>query len=158
MREREKRVGKMAQFEWLSGMNKGMWLGGKERNERERRKRGRREKRGEWERSDEESEDGNYKALEERIRGLMERIGGSEGGLGKSEEKRGNKGSSSEGDDGNKKWRWDGENWWYKVECRAAVNSRLRRRISRFIKATFEQEENRRRDGGDRVRLWSRID
>ena len=59
----------------------------------------------EWERSDEESEDGKYEALEERIRGLMERIGGSEGGLGKLGEKRRNEGSSSEGEDGSKKWR-----------------------------------------------------
>ena len=44
------------------------------------------------------------------------------------------------------------------MECWAAVNSRLRRRISRLIKATLEQEENRRRDGRDRVRLRSRID
>ena len=110
--ERKKEEGwRMARFEWLSGMNKGMWLGGKERNERERRKRSRREKRREWESSDEESEKGKYEALEERIRGLVERIGGSQGGLGKSEEKRRNKGSTSEGDEGNKKWKWDGEHW-----------------------------------------------
>ena len=78
---------RMARFEWLSGMDKGMWLGGKEKNERERRNRGRREKRREWGSSDEESEDGKYESLEERIRGLVERIGGLEGGLGKSEEK-----------------------------------------------------------------------
>ena len=91
--ERKREEGwRMARVEWLSGMNKGMWFGGKEKNERERRKRSRREKRGEWESSDEESEDGKYEALEERIRGLVDIIGGSEGGLGKSEEKRRNKG------------------------------------------------------------------
>ena len=25
--------------------------------------------------------------------------------------------------------KWDGENWWYKVEYQGAVNSRLRRRL-----------------------------
>ena len=125
--------------------------------------------------SDEESEDGKFELLDERIREFVERIGGSEGGSGNLVEKRRNKGSSSEGDtghkkwrrdgeswsegdDGNRKWRWDGESWWYKVECRAAVNSRLRRRISRSVKATLEQEENRQRDGGNQVRLRSRIE
>ena len=56
------------------------------------------------------AENGKYELLEKRIRELVDRIEGSEGGSGKSEEKRRNKGSSSEGDEGSKKWRWDGGN------------------------------------------------
>ena len=60
----------------------------------------------------EDSEDGRYVSSEERVRELVEKIAprGSEGGSGTFEEKRRNRGSSSEGDEGNKKWRWDGEN------------------------------------------------
>ena len=101
---------KMGRAGWLSGADRGIWLGSKGRNERDRRKRERQERRQEWESSDEDSEDGRYVSSEERVRELVEKIGGSEGGSGTFEEKRRNRGSSSEGDEGNKKWRWDGEN------------------------------------------------
>ena len=43
--------------------------------------------------------------------------------------------SSSESEEGGGKWRWDGENWWFKVNHRGPINSRLRRKISRMIGA-----------------------
>ena len=153
---------KMARAGWLSGTDRGIWLGSKGRNERERRKRERQERRQEWESSDEDSEDGRYVSSKETVRELVEKIGGSEGGSGTFEEKRRNRGSSSEGDEGNKKWRWDGENWWHKVEHQAAVHARLRRRISRLVKSTLEQEDKRRIEGGgghpSKIEIENRVD
>ena len=51
------------------------------------------------------------------------------------------RGSSSDGEEQNEKWKGDGESWWCKMEHQGAVNSRLRRRISRSVKATLEQED-----------------
>ena len=51
--------------------------------------------------------------------------------------------SSSGGEEGGGKWRWDGENW-FKVNHRGPINSRLRRKISRMIGATID--ETRRGD------------
>ena len=39
-------------------------------------------------------------------------------------------GSSSENEEGGGKWKWDGENWWFRVDHRGPVNSRLREKIS----------------------------
>ena len=103
-----------------------------------------------------ESGESRFGSLEERIRGLTVRIEGLERGTWRMEEKRGNMGSSSDGEEGNGRWKWVGENWWYKVEYQGAVNSRLRRRISRSVKATLEQDTKRWRDGWYQLR--SRIE
>ena len=49
-----------------------------------------------------------FGSLEERIRGLTERIEGMERGTWRMEEKRRNTGSSSDGEEGNGRWKWDG--------------------------------------------------
>ena len=84
---------RMGRVDWLNEMDRRMWLGGFGRNERDRRKR--KERRGERESSDEGSEDGKYESLEEKIRELVERTEGSEGGPRKMEEKRRRKGGKS---------------------------------------------------------------
>ena len=61
-------------------------------------------------------------------------------------------GSSFDGEEGNGRWKCDGENWWYKVEYQGVVSSRLRRRISRSVKATLEQDTKRQRDGWYQLR------
>ena len=48
-------------------------------------------------------------------------------------------GSSSENEEGGGKWKWDGEHWWFRVDHRGPVNSRLRRKISRAVKATIDE-------------------
>ena len=58
------------------------------------------------------------------------------------------KGYSSEIDKGSDKWKWDGRVWWHRVECMGPLNSRLRRRVSRAVSVTLEQDS----------RKWRRID
>ena len=77
------------------------------------------------------------------------------------EEERENAGSSSDGEEGLGEWIWDGESWWYKVECQVAVNSRLWRRISRSVRATLEQDtkgsgQSELRTSGDLVGFQER--
>ena len=96
---------KMVWAWWLSGMDKGIWLGSKGRNERVKAERERQKGAGNGRVRIEDSEDGRYVSSEERVRELVEKIEGSDGGSGMFEEKRRNEGSSSEGDEGSKKWR-----------------------------------------------------
>ena len=62
-------------------------------------------------------------SVDEKIRRLTERIDELEG----KDKRRGRdrviKGYSSESDDNGDKWKWDGRNWWYKVEAEARVRS-----------------------------------
>ena len=53
--------------------------------------------------------------------------------------------SSSGSEEGGGKWRWDGENWWVKVNHRGPINSKLRRKISRTIGATIDETKRRGR-------------
>ena len=62
------------------------------------------------------------------------------------------KGSSSESDESSERWRWDGRAWWYKVDCKGLLNSRLRRRVSRAVSMALEQESKRWREGLVRLR------
>ena len=100
-----------------SELNRGMWLGSESRMGRNRRGRDKRERHGEWVSSGMESGESRFGSLEERIRGLAERIEGLERGTWKTEEKRGNTVSSSDGEEQNAKWKWDGESWWCKIEA-----------------------------------------
>ena len=60
-------------------------------------------------------------------------------------------GSSSESEAGNGKWEWDGNASWCRVDHQGAVNSRLRRMISRAVKTTL-QETKKWRDGLSQLR------
>ena len=100
---------------------------------RNRRGRDKRERHGEWVSLGMESGESRFGSLEERIRGLAERIEGLERGTWKTEEKRGNTGSSSDGEEQNGKWKWDGESWWCKIEAAD----------SRSVKAILGQETKR---------------
>ena len=50
--------------------------------------------------------------------------------------------SSSEREEGGGKWRWDGENWWFRVNRRGPINSKLRRKISRMIRTTVDETKS----------------
>ena len=66
------------------------------------------------------------------------------------------KGSSSESDEGNGRWKWDGREWWCRVEYKGSLNARLRRRVSRAVHVAVEQESKKWREG--LVKLRDRID
>ena len=66
-----------------------------------------------------------------------------ERGTWKTEGKRGNTGSSSDAEEQSTMWKWDGESWWCKIEYKGAINSKLRRRIFRSVRATLDQEAKR---------------
>ena len=86
------------------------------------------------------------------IRRLTERTDELEGRERGKGEGRMVKGSSSESDESSERWRWDGRAWWHKVECKGALNSRLRRRVSRAVSMALEQESKRWREGLVRLR------
>ena len=102
-----------------------------ERTERERYREWYRE----WESL--ESDRDCFESLEEKIRRLTRRIERLENERKKEEENRIMAGSSSENEDGNGKW--DGKPWGFRVDHRWQVNSRMRRRISRAVKAILEE-------------------
>ena len=81
------------------------------------------------------AEHSGYDSVEEKIRRLTQRIDELEGRMAK--------GSSSESDESSERWKWDGRVWWYKVECKGSLNSRLRRRVSRAVSMALEQESER---------------
>ena len=87
-----------------------------------------------------ESDRDFFESLEEKIRRLTTRIEGLENDRKKEEENRMMEGSS-ENEDGNGKWKWDGKSWWFRVDHCGQVNSRMRRRISRAVKATSETKK-----------------
>ena len=78
----------------------------------------------------EQSEDDS---VDEKIRRLTERIDELEGKDKRRGKDRVVKGCSSESDESGEKWSWDGRNWWYKVESKSPVNSRLRRKVARAV-------------------------
>ena len=48
-------------------------------------------------------------------------------------------GSSSENEEGSAKWKWNGENWWFRVDHRGPIKSRLRRKVYRAVKTTIDE-------------------
>ena len=106
----------------------------------------RRERRGDREGKSSAGQSGDD-SVDEKIRRLTERIDELEG---KDKRRKGDrvvKGYSSESDESGDKWRWDGRAWWYKVECKGPVNSRLRRRVSRAVSVALEQDSRKWREG-----------
>ena len=95
-------------------------------------------------------------SVDEKIRRLTERIDELEG----KEKRRGKdrmiKGYSSESDDNGDKWKWDGRNWWYKVESKGPVNSRLRRKVARAASVALEQDSRKWNEG--LIQLQDRVD
>ena len=64
-------------------------------------------------------------------------------------------GSSSENEEVSGKWKWDGENWWFRVDHRGPINSRLRRKISRAAKTTIDETK---KWGDELFQLGSRVE
>ena len=100
----------------------------------------------------EQSED----SVDEKIRRLTERIDELE----EKDKRRGKdwtvKGCSSESDEGGEKWSWDGRNWWFKVESKGPVNSRLRRKVARAVAVAVEQDSRKWKEG--LIGLQDRVD
>ena len=115
----------------------------------------RKERRGEKEGRSSTDQSGDD-SVDEKIRRLTERIDELEG---KNKRRGGDrvvKGYSSESDDNGDKWKWDGRSWWYKVESKGPVNSRLRRRVSRAVCVALEQVSRKWREG--LIQLQDRVD
>ena len=97
----------------------------------------------EWESSAEESDQSQNWSMEEKIRRLTVRIEGLERRKRLErrktrEEEKTSRGSSSEFEEGNGRWKWENSGWWCRVDNRGTTNSRLKRRISRAVKQTLE--------------------
>ena len=54
------------------------------------------------------------------------------------------------------RWKWENNAWWCRVDHQEVVNLRLKRRVSRAVKLTLEQESRRWREGLGQ--LWLRVD
>ena len=86
-------------------------------------------------------------SVDEKIRRLTERIDELEGKDKRRRKDRVIKGCSSESDESGDKWNWDGRNWWYKVESKSLVNSRLRRKVPRAVTVALEQDSRKWKEG-----------
>ena len=95
-------------------------------------------------------------SVDEKIRRLTERIDELE----EKDKRRGKdetvKSCSSESDEGGERWSWDGSNWWFKVESKGPVNSRLRRKVARAVAMTVEQDSRKWKEG--LIGLQDRVD
>ena len=58
-------------------------------------------------------------------------------------------GSSSENEEGNGKWIWDGKSWWFRVDHQRPINSRLRRKVSRAVRAASDETKRCKTQVGD---------
>ena len=95
-------------------------------------------------------------SVDEKIRRLTERIDELEGKDKRRGKDRVIKGYSSESDESGDKWSWDGRNWWYKVESKSPVNSRLRRKVARAVTVALEQDSRKWKEG--LIQLQDRVD
>ena len=95
-------------------------------------------------------------SVDEKIRRLTERIEELEGKDKRRGKDGGSKGCSSESDESGDEWSWDGRNWWYKVESRNLVNSRLRRKVARAVTVALEQDSRKWKEG--LIQLQDRVD
>ena len=95
-------------------------------------------------------------SVDEKIRRLTERIDELEGKDKRRGKDRVIKGYSSESDESGDKWNWDGRNWWYKVESKSPVNSRLRRKVARAVTVALEQDSKKWKEG--LIQLQDRVD
>ena len=91
----------------------------------------------------EENDRNSFESLQKKVERLARRVEELEGERKKGRDIRRVTESSSESEEGGGKRRWDGENWWFKVNHRGPINSKLRRKISRMIGATIDETKKR---------------
>ena len=108
-----------------------------------------------WGSPAEEKDWTSFESLQKRVERLGRRVEELEDERRKANNNRQMTESSSGSEEGGGKWRWDGENWWFKVNHRGPINSRLRRKISRMIAAT--KDETKRR-GDELFELRARVE
>ena len=84
-----------------------------------------------WRSPAEECDWSGFESLQKRVERLGRRVEELEGERRKAKHSRRMTESSSGSEEGGGKWRWDGENWWFKISHRGPINSRLMRQISR---------------------------
>ena len=101
-----------------------------------------------WRSPAEECDWNGFESLQKRVERLGRRVEELEGERRRAKHSRRMTESSSGSEEGGGKWRWDGENWWFKISHRGPINSRLRRKISRMIGATIDETKRR----GDELR------
>ena len=106
-----------------------------------------------WGSPAEENDRNGLESLQEKVGRLARRVEELESDKKKGRDSRQMTGSSSENEGGGGKW--DGENWWFRVNHRGPINSKLRRKISRTIKATIDETK---RWGDDLFQLRSRVE
>ena len=103
----------------------------------------------------EESDRSGFVSLQKKVGRLARKVEELESERKKGRDSRQMTESSSEYEERGGKWRWDGENWWFKVNHRAPINSKLRRKISRMIRATIEETKRR---GDELFELRARVE
>ena len=108
-----------------------------------------------WRSPAEENDWTGFESLRRRVERLGRRVEELEGERRKAKYNRQMTESSSGSEEGGGKWRWDGENWWFKVNHRGPINSRLRRKISRTIAATIDETKRR---GDELFELRARVE
>ena len=104
-----------------------------------------------WRSPAEESDE----SLQEKVGRLAKRVEELENDRKKGRDSRAVTGSSSENEEVSGKWKWDGENWWFRVDHRRPINSRLRRKISRAAKTTIDETK---KWGDELFQLGSRVE
>ena len=70
---------------------------------------------------------------------LVKRVEEQENDRKKGRDSKATTGSSSENEEGSGKWKWNGENWWFRVDHRGPIKSRLRRKVYRAVKTTIDE-------------------
>ena len=108
-----------------------------------------------WGSPAEENDWTGFESLQKRVERLGRRVEELEGERRKAKYNRQMTESSPGSEEGGGKWRWDGENWWFKVNHRGPINSRLRRKISRMIAATIDETKRR---GDELFELRARVE
>ena len=103
----------------------------------------------------EESDQSGFESLHKKVERLGRRVEELEGERKKGKDSRRMTESSSGSEEGGGKWRWDGENWWFKVNHRGPIKSKLRRKISRMIGATIDETK---RWGDELFELRARVE
>ena len=78
-----------------------------------------------WGSPTEEIDRSGFESLQEKVGRLSRRVEELESDRKKGRDCRQMTGSSSENEGGGGRWKWDGENWWFRVDHRGPINSKL---------------------------------